>query len=446
MGGAVAGGGRAVGRWRAAAATRLAAVDRALGVLSLAGFVSQVGVSVMLPLLPLYATLLGASPLVLGLLTSGFALLNTVGQLGVGFISDRFGARRMVPAGLGIYAAANALIATATASLPLVAFRSIAGFGGGMAIVAERVYLARVTPAERLAWTNGILSAAQSAGTVTGPAVAGFLAAASDLRVPFILVAITSLVAFGGTLFLPREPALGDGPGRRPEEGSVVEPVEAVAPVAAEPAAADPLDEQEGVEPAAAASGTQWRPIVALLLANLGLQAGFGAFITSYAPFATTRLGWSTAEVGIVFSLFGAGSILLGPWLSRLADRRGRKLIAVVGTLPVTAWGLLLVLGVPGPIIWAESVLAGGGLTAFGAAWYALLSEASPAGRQGRTFGFVSAISTLGIAGGAIAASTAWQAIDIAAGPLIASLAVAAAVPALLALPARRPAARGAAR
>ena len=332
----------------------------------------------------------------------------------------------MVPTGLGIYAAANALIATATSALPLVAFRSLAGFGGGMAIVAERVYLARSTPAHRLAFTNGILSAAQSAGTVTGPAVAGFLAAASDLRVPFVLVAVTSLVAFGGTLFLPREPAAATAPARAtaivPGDGAGEDAARAIPSASGKPPVRTAL-----------------RPIVALLLANLALQAGFGAFITTYAPFSTTRLGWSTAEVGIVFSLFGAGSILLGPWLSRLADRHGRRLIAILGTVPVIAWGVILVLGLPSPVIWAESILAGGGLTAFGAAWYALLSEASPAGRQGRTFGFVSAISTLGIVVGAIAASTLWEAVDIAAGPLIASIAVAAAIPALLALPRARP-------
>jgi MFS family permease len=403
---------------------RLGAVDRPLAVLSLAGFISQVGVAVMLPLLPLYATLLGASPFVLGLLTSGFAVLNTIGQLGVGFLSDRFGARRMVPTGLGIYAAANALIATATSATPLVAFRSLAGFGGGMAIVAERVYLARSTPAHRLAFTNGILSAAQSAGTVTGPAVAGFLAAAADLRVPFVLVAVTSLVAFGGTLFLPREPAAASARATAivPGDDAGVDAARAIPTANGQPPVRTAL-----------------RPIVALLLANLALQAGFGAFITTYAPFSTTRLGWSTAEVGIVFSLFGAGSILLGPWLSRLADRHGRRLIAILGTVPVVAWGVILVMGLPSPVIWAESILAGGGLTAFGAAWYALLSEASPAGRQGRTFGFVSAISTLGIVVGAMAASTLWEAVDIAAGPLIASFAVAAAIPALLALPGARP-------
>ena len=36
----------------------------------------------MLPLLPLYASELGAPPFMLGLLTSAFAITNAVGQLG----------------------------------------------------------------------------------------------------------------------------------------------------------------------------------------------------------------------------------------------------------------------------------------------------------------------------------------------------------------------------
>jgi MFS family permease len=396
---------------RGALRSILAGVDRPLAILSAAGFIGQTGVAVMLPLLPLYAHQLGASPFVLGLLTSGFAVANTVAQLVVGFLSDRFGARRMLPTGLGIYAAANGLIAAATSAVPLVAFRSLAGFGGGMAIVAERIYLARVSAGERLAFANGVLSAAQSAGTVTGPALAGILAAASDLRVPFVLVAVTSLMAFGGTLLLPREPAR---PGTLPDPAGGVDAVIDLAPPPV------PL-----------------RPLAALLVANLALQAAFGAFITTYAPYATERLDWSTAQVGIVFALFGAGSILLGPWLARLADRRGRRPVAIAGVVPVIVWAPLLLLGLPDPVIFLGSIIAGGGLTAFTASWYALLSDASPAGRQGRTFGFVSAISTLGIIAGAMGASFAWERVDLSVGLLVSSLVLVPAIPALLALPDR---------
>ena len=73
-------------------ASRVArAVDPALWLLAAIGFISQIGISVMLPLLPLYATELGAPPFVLGLLTSLFAITNAAGQLGAGFLSERFG-------------------------------------------------------------------------------------------------------------------------------------------------------------------------------------------------------------------------------------------------------------------------------------------------------------------------------------------------------------------
>ena len=102
------------------------AIDPALGLLAVIGFVSQLGISVMLPLLPLYATELGAPPLVLGLLTSSFAVTNAVGQLGAGFLSERWGAGRMLSAGLALYGAMNALIATAASAGWLLAWRKSA--------------------------------------------------------------------------------------------------------------------------------------------------------------------------------------------------------------------------------------------------------------------------------------------------------------------------------
>ena len=68
----------------------------ALAVLATISFISSLGISIMLPLLPLYALSLGASPLQLGLMTSGFAIANGVAQFASGFLMDRWGARRFV--------------------------------------------------------------------------------------------------------------------------------------------------------------------------------------------------------------------------------------------------------------------------------------------------------------------------------------------------------------
>jgi MFS family permease len=373
-------------------------IDPALWLLAGIGFISQVGISVMLPLLPLYATELGAPPFVLGLLTGAFAITNAVGQLGTGFLTERWGARRMMTGGLGLYASMNALIATAASAGWLLAWRSAAGFGGGAMIVSERIYLAQSVAPARRAFANGIVSAGQSAGSVAGPVVGGVAATIGGLRAPFVLVALTSVIALIGTLWLPRpaERAAGSADG----DGN------------------EPID---------------LRPLATLLLANLALLASYGGFITTYATLATTRLGWTIVEVGIAFSFFGAGSILLGPWLAHVADRIGRRRVATVAPLALVTFGLSLVLGLPQVAVFGLAVIAGGGLTAFSASWYALLADSAGEHRLGRIFGVVNALSTVGIVIGSVLAAALWTQIDVTAGMVVGVVAPLVSVVAMLA-------------
>ena len=380
----------------------------ALAVLATISFVSSLGISIMLPLLPLYALSLGASPLQLGLMTSGFAIANGVAQFASGFLMDRWGARRFIVAGIGTYAIANALIATAPTALALIGYRVIAGLGGGINMVATRLYISQTAEQASLAFFNSIISAANSAGSVLGPGFGGLVAVAGDLRVPFFIVAGTSALAFVAALFLPR-------PKPRPHEGGG----------------------------AAAAGGRVWNRTVFILLAgNLLLLIGFGGWITSYAPFVTTRLGWSTFDVGIIFTIFGLGDITLGPWLGHLADRTGRRRMAVLSSIPIFLFGFIVFFGLPKPFFYAISFVTGAALTAYNASWFALLTNAVPSARRGRVFGVVSAVAQAGTVIGALGATAIWQLTDVGGGLLLASTAALCAGLVLLLLPAEvRPAA-----
>ena len=373
----------------------------ALAVLATISFVSSLGISIMLPLLPLYALSLGASPLQLGLMTSGFAIANGVAQFGSGFLMDRFGARRFIVAGIGTYAVANVLIATAPTAVALIGFRVVAGLGGGVNMIATRLYISQTAEQASLAFFNSIISAANSAGSVLGPAFGGLVAIAGDLRVPFIIVAGTSTLAFVAALFLPR-------PKERPHEGGATK----------------------------AAGGRVWnRTVFTLLAGNLLLLIGFGGWITSYAPFVTTRLGWSTFDVGIIFTVFGIGDITLGPWLGHLADRTGRRRMAVLASVPIFLFGFVLFFNLARPVFYAISFLTGAALTAYNASWFALLTVAVPAARRGRVFGVVSAVAQTGTVIGAMGASAIWQLTDVGGGILLASIAALGAGLVLLLLP-----------
>ena len=370
-------------------------------MLATISFVSSLGISIMLPLLPLYALSLGASPLQLGLMTSGFAVANGIAQFVSGFLMDRYGARRFIVAGIGTYALANVLVATAPTAIALIGYRFIAGLGGGVNMVATRLYISQTAEAGSLAFFNSIISAANSAGSVLGPAFGGLVAVAGDLRVPFFIVAGTSAVAFLAALFLPR-----------PREGA------------------------PGGAGAAAAGGRVWnRSVFTLLAGNLLLLIGFGGWITSYAPFVTQRLGWTTFEVGIIFTVFGIGDITLGPWLGHLADRTGRRRMAVLASIPIFLFGFVLFFNLPRPFFYAISFVTGAALTAYNASWFALLTTAVPAARRGRVFGVVSAVAQAGTVIGALGASTIWQLTDVGGGVLLASAAALGAGLVLLLLP-----------
>ena len=394
----------------------LAAVrELSSALLLLAGIalIAQVGISIMIPLLPVYATRLGATPDILFWLTSAFAVTSTIGQLGAGTLAERITPRRQIPLGAGFYAAANALIATATSAVPLVIFRAFAGLGGGVMLIAERLYVVRVTEAGRLAFANGVLSAAASIGSITGPVIGATLAGV-DLRFPFLLVATTSTIYAIAALRLPApqaEPLGQPGqPGQQGEDAVVPEAalLDATAPpppVATGPIAAAPQTRADLI-----------RVLGPLLLVNLGLSGAFGAWITTYGVYATSQLEWSPGDVAWVFAYFGLGSILLGPWLSRLADRYGRRRLAALGLSLVLGWTALLLLGLPQVVLFPTAIAAGGGLTVSQSSWFALLGAATGGGRQGRSFGLVTALSNIGIVAGAFAATSLWNRIDVHAG------------------------------
>jgi MFS transporter, DHA1 family, multidrug resistance protein len=404
-----------------------AEIDRSIAILALLSFISQVGVSIMLPLLPLYAVAVGATPAEVGLMVSAFSVTSTIGQLASGFLSSRISARRQMPLGQAVYATGNFLIATTTAALPLITFRAMSGLGGGLTIIAERLYIARVTAQSRLAFTNGVVSAAGSSGSVLGPLL-GAILAAHDLRVPFVVVGCTASIAgVAAFLFLP---------GERPAPAHVAA---TALPESAElvPDLANELPADAAVEPQAG----RWaaiQPLVRIGLWSVAFNASYGSWITTFGPYSTQVLGLPQSFVQLFFAPFGLGAILLGPILARLADRTGRRRMVAFGTSLVLTNTVALIVGAPVAVLYASAALAGGGFAAASSSWFALLAIATEGGRRGRSFGLVSAVSNLGVIVGASIVSTAWATIGLQAGMVSASVFLVLAIASLALVPSDR--------
>src|SRR3954447_658496 len=138
-------------------------------VLFVTAFVDMVGLTMIVPLLPFYATELGANATVVGLLVSAFS----VAQLAVapvwGSFSDRYGRRPAILAGLLLTAGAYVIFAFAGSVGLLLLSRLVQGLGGGTIGVVQ-AYVADASSPEERTKSLGWLSAVTSLGAVAGPA------------------------------------------------------------------------------------------------------------------------------------------------------------------------------------------------------------------------------------------------------------------------------------
>jgi MFS family permease len=150
-------------------------------ILFVTAFVDMVGLTMIVPLLPFYATDFGAGAATIGVLISAFS----VAQLAVapvwGRVSDRYGRRPAIIAGLLITAAAYVLFAFAGSVPALLAARLVQGVGGGTIGVVQ-AYVADVSRPDQRTKSLGWLTAITSLGAVAGPAVGSLLVSLGGLE------------------------------------------------------------------------------------------------------------------------------------------------------------------------------------------------------------------------------------------------------------------------
>src|SRR6476619_6069630 len=147
-----------------------ALVTRPLLVIFLTIFVNLVGFGIIIPLLPFYAQMFGASPLVIGLLFASFSLSQLVAAPVLGDLSDRIGRRPILLFSLLGTVVSFAMLALAHGLAMLFAALIVDGLSGGN-ITTARAYIADVSTEENRAKSFGLLGAACGLGFIIGPAL-----------------------------------------------------------------------------------------------------------------------------------------------------------------------------------------------------------------------------------------------------------------------------------
>lgn len=163
-----------------------------LAVLMAVCFVDMLGLMLVAPLMPFYATRMHAPEWMVGPLIAAFAVAQLVSSPIWGKFSDRYGRRPAMLIGLAASAIAYAIFGFATSLWMLFASRLVQGLGGGTTGVAQAYVADTMAPAER-AKALGWISAATSAGVVIGPVI-GSVARRFGTEVPGLVAAVLMLV------------------------------------------------------------------------------------------------------------------------------------------------------------------------------------------------------------------------------------------------------------
>lgn len=258
-------------------------------------FIADIVTGVPIPVFPLYATSLGASLGLLGLITATLGLGRLVAALPVGMLSDRLDRKSVLVAGMVIFAVAFVIYAIAPnaewLTLPrfLQAIAMVATFPLGVA------YIGDVVEERDRGAAIGVYTAAMGSGFAVGPLIGSSFAAEWGYPSAYFAGAVVAIVgaAYGATRLIRKKPTSS--------ESSIARRLVDM--------------------PALRALAREPRMVMACV-ANIAMTLSMTGAIFTYFPVYARGVGISTVTIGALFAwrsiASASGRIPVGALTSRV--------------------------------------------------------------------------------------------------------------------------------
>jgi MFS family permease len=336
-----------------------------IGLIGGAHFFSHFYQLVLPPLFPFLIADFGASNVELGAMITVFYASSGLAQTPSGFLVDRFGANRVLPAGLALLAAAMLAIGLAPVFWMTFPLMMLAGFGNSVFHPADYAILTHRVQPQRIARAYSIHTLGGTLGWAAAPVTMLALATTSgSWRLALMIVGLAGLAV--AMLLVVQRGALDIA---RPSRN------------AASPATARPTN----------LALLTARPVVLcftyftlLAVALIGLQ--------TFLPVTLVQLyGTPIVVAGSAVTAYlvanGIGT-LAGGWFADLTPNHDRIVACGLGA----AAALVLMIGVvslPNPLIIAAIAVAGFLVGTTTPSRDMLVRAATPKGSTGKVFGFV---------------------------------------------------------
>ena len=163
------------------------------------------------------------TPPQLGMLFSAFFYTYALMQIPMGWLAERYGAHRVLAAGLTLWAVATMCVGFANSFSTLLLLRLLLGIGESVGFPCVAKLIAAVVPVKSLGMANGVVACGYLFGPAVGTYAGGMLMANYGWRPAFVLfggLSLLWLVPWSRVKLPPR--ALAGGGGDHPNLAAVL--------------------------------------------------------------------------------------------------------------------------------------------------------------------------------------------------------------------------------
>src|SRR5215470_7201112 len=170
----------------------------AVALVTAATFTDILAYSIAVPVLPHLSRQFGASPTAIGLLFASFGVTLFAVSVPMGSYSDRIGRKFPLVGGLLALAAASVLFAFAPDMTWLFIARLVQGGADAVTWVVGFALVADLYAAAERGRVMGFVMSGSTFGFLVGPTLGGWLYERGGPRLPYLVVAVFSIVAAVG--------------------------------------------------------------------------------------------------------------------------------------------------------------------------------------------------------------------------------------------------------
>lgn len=283
--------------------------------LFIANMAAMLGMGILLPLLTPFAKRLGASGAIVGMIFALYALARGIFSPLFGRISDRYGRKNFMLAGLALYAILALGYSRLHSVLVLAIVWFFQGVASSMVTPIAQSYIGDITPYGQEGRIMNLFYLGQFGGVAIGPFLGGYLADHVSFDAPFYVMSLAAVLGFLLILFVVKKAPLSDR--KEKEKSDFIESFKMVV------------------------RDRKMKGILYYIVGRGFYRWGFNSFFPIYA---ITIASLSNSQVGLIISSYMVTGTLFQYPFGSLADRISKhrgEMVAVGGGIAAVSMFLV---------------------------------------------------------------------------------------------------------